>query len=317
MKKRPFVLAFLLLANTLHLIGQDRDPRKVKDKSSAAFGKKQQGVKKSQKQLLLSYEAPQSNRNQALPHQGDGIINMYAVVVGVGNYSDMPQLDYTDDDAQFFYNHLISRSGGSIPEDHIRLLINSKATRANILQALETLSSRADEDDVFIFYFSGHGDEGCFLPIDYNGFQNQIWHQEIINLLDDSPARQKVCFADACFSGAINNSQVFAAKSNTGRMPASNSFYEAFARASNGTALFMSSSPGEVSLEDRRLQHGVFTYFLMRGMAGEADENADGIVNIRELYNYVYKTVIGHTGGIQSPVLSGDFDGSLPVSMPH
>ena len=79
----------------------------------------------------------------------------------------------------------------------------------------------------------------------------------------------------------------------------------------------MSSNPGEVSLEDRRLHHGVFTYFLLRGMEGAADLNHNRIVTIQEIFQYVYYKVSNYTGGVQTPVLTGDYDNRMPVAMTY
>ncbi|MFM8488863.1 MAG: peptidase C14 caspase catalytic subunit p20, partial [Bacteroidota bacterium] len=57
------------------------------------------------------------------------------------------------------------------------------------------------------------------------------------------------------------------------------------------------------------------TYYLLRGMKGEADTNDDNIVSIKELHSFVYARVREYTGDQQTPVLTGKFDGNMPVSM--
>lgn len=300
MEKQPLLLVFLILSNSFVLTGQPRDPRIVKENASNAFSNK------AAKKLLVSYTPPKS---------ANGDINIYAVVVGISNYIAMPRLQYTDDDAQMFFDHLKSKAGGALPASNIRLLLDGKATRQNILLALQQLSARADANDVFIFYFSGHGISGSFLPVDFDGYNQQLPYEEILAILDHSAARQKLCIADACFSGALgaSNSVTARGESNT----ATSCYYDAFADASNGTALLMSSNPGEVSLEDRRLRHGVFTYFLLRGMEGAADLNHNRIVTIQEIFQYTYYKVANYTGGAQTPVLTGDYDNRMPVAMTY
>ena len=84
-----------------------------------------------------------------------------------------------------------------------------------------------------------------------------------------------------------------------------------------GIAIFSASSAQEFSYEDKKWGggHGVFTYYLVTGLRGAADANADGIITIRELYDYVYRKVAESTGGKQHPELKGNFDNSLPLSV--
>ena len=39
------------------------------------------------------------------------------------------------------------------------------------------------------------------------------------------------------------------------------------------------------------LGHGVFTYYLLDGLKGKADLDADGIITVDEAYTYVSKKV--------------------------
>ena len=75
----------------------------------------------------------------------------------------------------------------------------------------------------------------------------------------------------------------------------------------------MSSKADELSLEDHGLRQGVFTYYILRGMKGAADTNNDYIVT--ELHKYVYAKVREYTAGVQTPVLTGNYDIDMPVSL--
>ncbi len=298
MKKQSLLLISLLFVNSFGLYAQRRDPNRVKEQASSVFNKNKTGPSAS------AYNRPQSKPL--------GEVRIYAVVVGVGNYRRMPTLQYTDDDAAIFYDHLKSNAGGALPDNQIALLLNGDATRQNIVYYLRQLSRQADANDVFIFYFSGHGLQGSFLPVDFDGFRNQLRHEEILEILAGSPAKQKLCIADACFSGNLDYDDTFAAKGPN--FEPTKCYYDAFENTNSGTALLMSSNPTEVSLEDRELRHGVFTYFLMRGMNGAADFDHNQIVSIQELFHYVYHHVSEYTKGKQSPVLTGDYDNRLPVA---
>jgi len=246
------------------------------------------------------------------PDQSRGV-KIWALVVGVGKYTSMPSLKFTDDDAFRFYSHLKSPEGGALTDDQIEILVDEGATRDNILKTMRSLFLKADDNDVVLFYFSGHGLEGCFLPVDFDGFNNKLRHEEIREIFKQSKAKHKLCIADACHSGSLDYNGSFASK---GPAPVLvQRYYQAFEDTDGGIALLMSSKPEELSLEDHGLRQGVFTYYVLRGMKGSADTNGDYIVSIKELYTYVYAKVRDYTAGVQTPVLTGNYDDGMPVSI--
>jgi uncharacterized caspase-like protein len=92
-------------------------------------------------------------------------------------------------------------------------------------------------------------------------------------------------------------------------------FYQSLSRSVSGTALIMSSKADETSLESSGLRQGVFSHFLIRGLKGEADTNADKVVTVEELYDFVNKKVREYTANRQSPVLKGTYDPKMPVAV--
>lgn len=238
----------------------------------------------------------------------DAAVKIWAVIVGAARYNHMPTLRYTDDDAYQVYAFLKSPEGGALPDSQVKLLIDEDATRKQMLDAMRSIFLKADENDVVLFYFSGHGLKGSFLPYDYDGYNNRVLHEEITNLLDLSRAKHKLVIADACHSGSLL-AQRNAFQSSL------NKYYEAFELTKGGTALLMSSKGEEFSLEDGGLRSGIFSHFLVRGLKGAANANDDKIITISELYNYVYQKVRAYTGNVQTPALTGDYDADLPVAI--
>ncbi len=234
---------------------------------------------------------------------------IWAVVVGVGAYNHMPALRYTDDDAYRFFAFLKSLEGGALPDEQLRLLIDEDATRENVLTAIDEIFERATSNDLVIFYFSGHGLNGSFLPIDFDGFNNKIPHEEIAERFNKCHAKYKLCLADACHSGGI-----IAMRSGETE-PELVKYYQQLAKTISGTALIMSSKSDETSLESQGLRQGVFTHFLIRGLKGEADKDKSGIVTIEELYDFVFEQVRTYTGNRQSPVIKGTYDPAMPVAL--
>ena len=240
-------------------------------------------------------------------------VKIWAVIVGVGRYTSMPSLKFTDDDAYRFYSFLKSPEGGALPDNQIAVLVDEDATRANILRTMRQYFLKADANDVVLFYYSGHGIEGAFLPVDYDGFNNKLRHEEIKQVFNESKAKHKLCIADACHSGTLTYNNNFAAK---GPAPVSmQRYYQAFEDTNGGIALLMSSKAEELSLEDHGLRQGVFTYYVLQGLKGQADKNGDYLVTIKELYNFVYAKVREYTANVQTPILTGNYDDNMPVAL--
>jgi uncharacterized caspase-like protein len=166
----------------------------------------------------------------------------------------------------------------------------------------------AGPNDLVIFYFSGHGVNGSFLPIDFDGFNNKLTHEEVATAFNKCQARFKLCLADACHSGSL------IALRSVETEPVLVQYYNTLSKSVSGTALIMSSKAEETSLESAGLRQGVFSHFLIRGLKGEADVNKDKIVSVEELFNFIYSKVRDYTGNRQSPVIKGNYDPKMPVS---
>ena len=202
-----------------------------------------------------------------------------------------------------------SPEGGALRDDQVQLLIDEDATRANILTAVRNTFLKADENDVVLFYFSGHGLQGSFLPVDFDGENNKLHHEELKNLLNASRAKHKLVLADACHSGSL------LVQKSSGTNSRLKKYYTAFEATRGGTGLLMSSKGEEYSLEDGGLRSGVFSHFLVRGLKGEANSNEDKVITIKELFDYVHQKVRTYTGNVQTPTLTGDYDENMPVAI--
>lgn len=235
-------------------------------------------------------------------------VRIWAVIIGAAHYNTMPVLKYTDDDAYQLYAFMKSPEGGALPDHQITLLIDEEATRANILQSMRSVFFKADENDVVLFYFSGHGLPGAFLPIDYDGINNTLSHEEVREILKISKAKHKLVLADACHSGTLMQVK-------TPGYITLEKFYKAFEDTQGGTALLLSSKGEEFSLEDGGLRSGIFSHFLIRGLKGEADTDENKIVTIKELFDFVFQKVRRYTANVQTPTLSGKYDPRMPVAM--
>ncbi|MEP7267786.1 MAG: caspase family protein [Saprospiraceae bacterium] len=256
------------------------------------------------KQLDQRIEIPKRNDIKV---QSDDEIRIWPVIIGVARYEHMPALKYSDDDAYKIYAFMKSPEGGAIPDNQIKLLIDEDATRVNIIDALQEQFGKADENDMVMVYYSGHGVSGSLLPIDFDGYNNKLYHDEIVQIMESSKAKHKLCLIDACYAGGMNDAKADYTTSI-------NRFYNQLNQEKGGTAMILSCKSREVSLEDSGLRQGIFSHFLIRGLKGEADENRNKIVSVQELFNFINTRVRSYTLNTQNPEIDGQYNPSMPVA---
>lgn len=250
---------------------------------------------------------------------------IWAVIVGVSTYQESDlNLGYADEDAKSIYDFFISPSGGGLSSDNIVLLTNEEATRSNIIKALTDKFYQAFETDMVIFFIASHGqpdpvgNEVYFLGYDTqkdNLGGTGVSQIDIEKIFSRSRARKKIWIADACHSGGagLSTSGVRGAAESA----IINKLLFGMALASDGMAMLTASSSSEFSYENAKWGggHGVFSHYLLEGLGGKADFDKNGLVEIRELYEFVYRNVSHDTQGKQHPELKGNFDNKLPMSV--
>ena len=229
-------------------------------------------------------------------------VKKFAVVVGCADYQ-MQGLDlrYSDDDAYRYYAYLLSCEGGAIPSENIAILVDEAATKQNIIKTMNDVYAKAGPNDMLIFFFSGHGSEGAFCPDDVSReYSSLLTHEEIKAVFKQHPAKYKICFADACYSGSI-----YEGKPETTYTPSS--------QQETSIVIMMSSDPTETSAEHPKIRQGAFTYYLLKGLKGSADRNKDKIVTLEELFPYVKANVLQFTGNQQTPIIEGNASKDMPI----
>jgi hypothetical protein len=234
--------------------------------------------------------------------------NIYAVIVGVSLYTAMPSLKYSDDDAYLMYSFFKSPKGGALRDDNLAVLIDEMATLERIKSSLRQISEQANSNDIILFYFSGHGINGAFLPSDYDGNTQILKHKEVLEIMENSPAKSKIIIADACYAGSFTNK---GAKGDYNL----DAFYNAFENTKGGTLLLLSSKEQETSSESKILRQGVFSYYLIKGLSGSANRNNDQIITVEELFEYVFANVVSFTHRNQNPIIMGNYDKNMPLGL--
>jgi uncharacterized caspase-like protein len=82
-----------------------------------------------------------------------------------------------------------------------------------------------------------------------------------------------------------------------------------------GKVILAASGPNEVSVEYDEFKHGVFTYYLIQALKGQADRNTDGLITSDEVYEFVSAKVTKATNQEQHPIKKGSIEGSLVMGV--
>ena len=253
--------------------------------------------------LFLSFSAC----NNSVTGSSDGGGN-YAVVVGISQYR-VPSfnLRFADDDALDYFNALIQ--GSNWDPSRITVLLNGAATRDAIISAINNVGGSLSSGDKFVFFFSGHGTKGPDIdPIDEpdgldeyivphdalsNSPANDIRDDELEIIIGSLPTSNVLCVFDSSFSGGIIKSRL----APSGRVKYIDRGIPAVAQGNSVDGLFKdldvvpgiitqtASASNESPLESNVLRNGVFTYYLVEGMAGPANPNGPTIT-AQEAFSY-------------------------------
>jgi hypothetical protein len=214
----------------------------------------------------------------------------FALVVGIEQYQNIPKADYGERDAATMKRY-IQKLG--VPEENVIFLTGQRATRTGLAKYLEEWLPRnvTDQSRVY-FYYSGHGapdpSDGLSYLVPWDGDPTFLKSSaypvsRLYEKLGALKAKEVVVMLDSCFSGAGGRSVL--AK---GARPLVNAKTADIPEGSK-LSLLTASGGDEITGSLDEQGHGLFTYYLLKGMGGEAVR--DGHLAISDLYAYVQKNV--------------------------
>jgi len=217
-----------------------------------------------------------------------------AIVVGISKYREkmIPEVKYAVRDAEVVARYL--ENVGGIPRSNIKLLTDDKATKSDLEANIsDWLPRRVTGNSTVFVYYAGHGAPGpqgreAFI-VPYEGhpdYPSQLYPlQKMYDALNKLPAREVVVMLDSCFSGAKGRSIT-----GEGTRPVNISI-ENPVLAGGKIMVIAASSGSQMSSDYDKVKHGLFTYYLLRGLRGEASKDKEGTVELGGLYEFVQKNV--------------------------
>jgi hypothetical protein len=221
----------------------------------------------------------------------------WAIVIGVNNYNKnktgYDSLPYAVNDSKKMYDTLINIFG--FKKERIKYIVNEKATKKNILSALLKITKQAKKGDDILIFFSGHGDKdkknAYLIPYDYD---KNYAPYSAINIIDeiaekiDNKFRHSLLIFDSCYSGFAK--KVIVSKNSNNKKETPNYILKMI--LNNGFVNILTAGEDEeVYMSKYWHNHSVFTYYLIKGIKGEADYNQDTIISLNELSLYLENKV--------------------------
>ena len=238
-----------------------------------------------------------------------------ALLIGVGKYDIVPDAPWSDSDAAHFYDY--ARNVLGVAGSRIRLLQEDEAEGRDIWKTLTQwlpALSEPNKSNIYIF-FAGHGlasadGEAAYL-VPWDGDPDMlertaILRQEMIDGLKKLKPASVVMFMDTCYSGtAKGGKKTLVADARALRVVRK----DRRSILPENFTLFSAAANDEIASSHPTLKHGLFSYWMMRGLGGEADGNSDNKITAGELHSFVGKNVERDAVSIgrkQHPQLVGD-----------
>ncbi|MDP6261827.1 MAG: caspase family protein [Candidatus Marinimicrobia bacterium] len=218
----------------------------------------------------------------------------YGIIFGIENYKKVPGVSFARRDAEWAKVYFEKVLG--IPSKRIYYKTNSDVSKAefDVVFSAEWLKRRVKSGKTNLYvYYAGHGapelanQKAYLIPFDghpdYPGASG-LEVGQLYERLGAVEAKSVTVFLDACFSGANRENEMLLADARPVLL-------EVDKAAAGKVTVFSAASGKEISSAWPEKKHGLFSYFLMKGMRGEADINDDKQLTLKELNTYLEENV--------------------------
>ena len=217
--------------------------------------------------------------------------NAYAIIIGIEDYpGTINDLDYCVDDANSIYNLL--RNTYHFQSNNIHTLLDSEATKSNIINAFQLISFIIKPGDLFFFYYSGHGGKNSLFEEYINPYDsisassNRLYDSDLNSYLGWVTTAEQYIVIDACNSGGMID------------------------EAQAPSRFFMTAcEDNELSIETSAFRHGVFTYYFLGSLISALDSNGDGVKSMEEQFAYTYGRTVSYSSSIGAIFHPDSYDG--------
>jgi len=240
--------------------------------------------------------------------------NKVALIIGIENYLESPNATYANLDAKYFFDY--ARKGFGVKKQNINLLVDEQATFVKTNKVLtKWLRSKIKSGETeLIIFFAGHGlasndgKELYLLPQDSDPdllARTALSRTELFKEIIALNPKSVTMFLDTCYSGVSRDEKTLLASARPVRIVADEQ------DTPDNFTIFSASQLDQISSGLKEAKHGIFSYYLMKGLEGKADANKDKNITNGELLAYMDQNVAqkaSELGRQQNPSLAGDPD---------
>ena len=224
----------------------------------------------------------------------------HGLVIGIEKYQNAKlNLRYVRRDAQALYDVMVAQDCGLFPKENVQLLLDEEATHPGIRRAFSKLIRDANTEDTVWIFYAGHGavegDETYWVTHDadiHDLFGSALPSRAISHFLTRISAKRVVTFLDCCHAEAT-------VQEGARQVLTADEAFAAFKGEGRFTVCSCEGDQKSVELKDE--QHGAFTYHLVEGLKGAADEAGQGVVLAEDLWKYLEDRVTNAARKARNP----------------
>lgn len=266
---------------------------------------------------------PVVNSTNRVVDQIDKAATLHLVVVGINAYKNPAMsLNYALADATAFKDEIEKDARSVLTNVKTYFVTDAAADKTGISKALEQVQQTAKPQDVFVFYYAGHGviakgnNEFYLVPNDVSNLhdvdealkQHGIAAKELQQYAINIQAQKQLFVLDACQSAGAFTEMLKGDGDKQKNI--------AMLARSTGTHWMAASGSQQYANEFSTLGHGAFTYVLLQALKGEAASNKMITVDGLKLYlqTGVPALMKKYNGSQQTPASYG-FGNDFPVEI--
>lgn len=242
----------------------------------------------------------------------------HALIIGVSKYQKNPYANVSvlASEARAVAQVILDNQRCGYPADQVELLLDTAATKAGILDALDRLAGRTAEKDTLFIYYAGHGSLGT--DGNYQLVSNDAEFQsgrvvpgsgisvaDLVTRLRAFKPQRALLFFNTCFSGSISPTLG----------PPGEKIESAGLSVDTSSAL-LATGKGRIIItacrEDQSSHIGsgpvtIFGWALIEGLHGKGVGNSAGYISAYNLYEHIYRQVtrkVKSLNHVQEPELT-------------
>ncbi len=230
-----------------------------------------------------------------IPKGKKGNSNSLAVIFGIEEYKNVSDANFAHRDANFMKEYF--QEVLQIPSNRIYYKTNDDVGKAEFDKVFSNdgwldKRTKKDKTDIYV-YFAGHGapdikrNKAYLIPYDGDpNYTSQTCYEVdvLYSELSKMNAKSVTVFLDACFSGANRNNEMLLADARPVYLEIDESY-------TGNVTVFSAAGGKEISSSWPEKKHGLFSYYLMKGMRGDADMDNDKNITYGELGDFIKENV--------------------------